>query len=231
MSETQTRSRPWSPPAAALRPHRFLVNNAGVVAAATIAPEKIPDALFDQTIRVNVLGTGTAAAKWRSVMLTDGKGGSKIVNMASESWACSGVSRRSGRVPGLQGRRHQPHAQPRRPLVRPRRACERDCAGLVPERDDERLVCRTSIGSSSASSTSPAAWAASATPVEHRRTAPLPPPSDASSYVTGPDAHGQRRARRDRRRRHDASEHQRSLRGQRAARTRSTHRRVDIDQE
>ncbi len=35
----------------------ILVNNAGVVAEATIVPEKIPHALFEQTMRVNVLGT------------------------------------------------------------------------------------------------------------------------------------------------------------------------------
>jgi NAD(P)-dependent dehydrogenase (short-subunit alcohol dehydrogenase family) len=59
-----------------------LVNGAGVVADATFAPEKVPPAAFEQTVKVNLLGTwyGCQAAAQR--MLADGKGES-IVNIAS----------------------------------------------------------------------------------------------------------------------------------------------------
>ena len=59
-----------------------LVNNAGVVAEATIAPEKIPHALFEQTMRVNVLGTWYCCREVAARQLADGKGGS-IINIAS----------------------------------------------------------------------------------------------------------------------------------------------------
>jgi NAD(P)-dependent dehydrogenase (short-subunit alcohol dehydrogenase family) len=61
-----------------------LVNNAGVVAEATIVPEKIPHELFEQTIRVNVLGTWYCCREVAARQLADGKGGS-IVNIASIS--------------------------------------------------------------------------------------------------------------------------------------------------
>ena len=59
-----------------------LVNNAGVVAEATVVPEKIPHELFEQTMRVNVLGTWYCCREVAARQLADGKGGS-IVNIAS----------------------------------------------------------------------------------------------------------------------------------------------------
>ena len=59
-----------------------LVNNAGVVAEAAIVPEKIPHEVFEQTIRVNVLGTWYCCREVAARQLADGKGGS-IVNIAS----------------------------------------------------------------------------------------------------------------------------------------------------
>lgn len=61
-----------------------LVNNAGVVAEATIVPEKIPHELFEQTMRVNVLGTWYCCRDVAARQLADGKGGS-IINIASIS--------------------------------------------------------------------------------------------------------------------------------------------------
>ena len=61
-----------------------LVNNAGVVAEATIVPEKIPHELFEQTMRVNVLGTWYCCREVAARQLADGKGGS-IINIASIS--------------------------------------------------------------------------------------------------------------------------------------------------
>ena len=60
----------------------ILVNNAGVVAEATIVPEKIPHELFEQTMRVNVLGTWYCCREVAARQLADGKGGS-IINIAS----------------------------------------------------------------------------------------------------------------------------------------------------
>jgi NAD(P)-dependent dehydrogenase (short-subunit alcohol dehydrogenase family) len=59
-----------------------LVNNAGVVAEASVVPEKIPHELFEQTMRVNVLGTWYCCREVAARQLADGKGGS-IVNIAS----------------------------------------------------------------------------------------------------------------------------------------------------
>ena len=67
-----------------------LVNNAGVVAEATIVPEKIPHELFEQTMRVNVLGTWYCCREVAARQLADGKGGS-IVNIASVA-GLAGVS-------------------------------------------------------------------------------------------------------------------------------------------
>jgi NAD(P)-dependent dehydrogenase (short-subunit alcohol dehydrogenase family) len=60
----------------------ILVNNAGIVAEAAHVPERIPDDLFEQTIRVNVLGLWTCCREVGARMLADGKGGS-IINIAS----------------------------------------------------------------------------------------------------------------------------------------------------
>jgi NAD(P)-dependent dehydrogenase (short-subunit alcohol dehydrogenase family) len=71
----------------------ILVNNAGVVAEATIVPEKIPHELFEQTMRVNVLGTWYCCREVTARQLADGKGGS-IVNIASiAGMAASRISR------------------------------------------------------------------------------------------------------------------------------------------
>ena len=59
-----------------------LVNNAGVVAEATITPERIPHELFEKTLRVNLLGTWYCCREVAARQLADGKGGS-IVNIAS----------------------------------------------------------------------------------------------------------------------------------------------------
>jgi NAD(P)-dependent dehydrogenase (short-subunit alcohol dehydrogenase family) len=59
-----------------------MVNNAGVVADAGFAPEKVPAAMFEQTIRVNLLGVWYCCQQAGARMLGDGKGGS-IVNIAS----------------------------------------------------------------------------------------------------------------------------------------------------
>jgi NAD(P)-dependent dehydrogenase (short-subunit alcohol dehydrogenase family) len=67
--------------------HRFervdiLVNNAGVVADAGMLPERVPDAVFEQTVRVNLLGTWYCCHEAARYMLRDDKGGS-IINIAS----------------------------------------------------------------------------------------------------------------------------------------------------
>lgn len=59
-----------------------LVNNAGVVAEAAMTPERIPYEIFEQTMRVNVLGTWYCCREVGARQLADGKGGS-IVNIAS----------------------------------------------------------------------------------------------------------------------------------------------------
>jgi NAD(P)-dependent dehydrogenase (short-subunit alcohol dehydrogenase family) len=59
-----------------------LVNNAGVVAEAGMLPERVPDTAFEQTVRVNLLGTWYCCREAGRFMLGDGKGGS-IINIAS----------------------------------------------------------------------------------------------------------------------------------------------------
>lgn len=60
----------------------ILVNNAGVVADAGSVPERISDELFEQTLRVNLLGLWTCSREVGARMLADGKGGS-IINVSS----------------------------------------------------------------------------------------------------------------------------------------------------
>jgi gluconate 5-dehydrogenase len=60
----------------------ILVNNAGVVADAGPAREKLPHDAFEQTIKVNLLGTWYCCRDVGAHMLADGKGGS-IINIAS----------------------------------------------------------------------------------------------------------------------------------------------------
>jgi NAD(P)-dependent dehydrogenase (short-subunit alcohol dehydrogenase family) len=59
-----------------------LVNNAGTAADAALVPERVPHELFEQTIRVNLLGTWYCCREVAARQLADGKGGS-IVNIAS----------------------------------------------------------------------------------------------------------------------------------------------------
>jgi NAD(P)-dependent dehydrogenase (short-subunit alcohol dehydrogenase family) len=59
-----------------------LVNNAGVAAEGMSTPERIPHELFEQTMRVNVLGTWYCCREVGARQLADGKGGS-IINIAS----------------------------------------------------------------------------------------------------------------------------------------------------
>jgi NAD(P)-dependent dehydrogenase (short-subunit alcohol dehydrogenase family) len=60
----------------------ILVNNAGLVAEAGSVPERITDEMFEQTIRVNLLGLWTCSREVAARMLAEGKGGS-IINIAS----------------------------------------------------------------------------------------------------------------------------------------------------
>jgi NAD(P)-dependent dehydrogenase (short-subunit alcohol dehydrogenase family) len=60
----------------------ILVNNAGVVAEAGTVPERIGDDVFEQTIRVNLLGLWTCCREVAARMLADGRGGS-IINVSS----------------------------------------------------------------------------------------------------------------------------------------------------
>ncbi|GBD24062.1 3-oxoacyl-[acyl-carrier-protein] reductase FabG [bacterium HR29] len=73
----------------------ILVNNAGVSAEAGIFPERVPHELFEQTVRVNLLGTWYCCREFGARMLADGRGGS-IVNVAS--------------IAGLNGQPHFPAA-------------------------------------------------------------------------------------------------------------------------
>lgn len=59
-----------------------LVNNAGVIADMAIMAEKIPDALFAQTIATNLTGVFSFCREVGARQLADGKGGS-IINVAS----------------------------------------------------------------------------------------------------------------------------------------------------
>ena len=60
----------------------IMVNNAGIVPDAGMRPERIPAALFEQNVRVNLLGTWYCCQEAAKVMLADAKGGS-IINNAS----------------------------------------------------------------------------------------------------------------------------------------------------
>jgi NAD(P)-dependent dehydrogenase (short-subunit alcohol dehydrogenase family) len=59
-----------------------LVNNAGIVGEAGMAPERIPDEVFEATVQVNLVGLWYCCRHAAQYMLADGKGGS-IVNNAS----------------------------------------------------------------------------------------------------------------------------------------------------
>ena len=74
-----------------------LVNNAGIAADALIAPERIPDSAFEQTIRINLLGAWYCCRETGVRMLADGRGGS-IINIAS----MLGVGGQQGMPPAYQ---------------------------------------------------------------------------------------------------------------------------------
>ena len=59
-----------------------LVNNAGIAGDAGVMPENCPEEVFEQTIRVNVIGLFAAARAVAERQLADGKGGS-IINVSS----------------------------------------------------------------------------------------------------------------------------------------------------
>jgi NAD(P)-dependent dehydrogenase (short-subunit alcohol dehydrogenase family) len=60
----------------------IIVNNAGIIPDAGMLPERIPNEVFEQNVRVNLLGTWYGCREAAQVMLADGKGGS-IINNAS----------------------------------------------------------------------------------------------------------------------------------------------------
>jgi NAD(P)-dependent dehydrogenase (short-subunit alcohol dehydrogenase family) len=60
----------------------ILVSNAGTAADAGMLPERVPAEVFEQTVRVNLLGTFYCCREAAQFMLRDGKGGS-IINIAS----------------------------------------------------------------------------------------------------------------------------------------------------
>ena len=73
----------------------ILVNNAGQIAEAGAVPEKITDAMFEQTVKVNLMGLWFCCREAGQRMLSDGLGGS-IINLSS--------------VAGLNGMRGMPAA-------------------------------------------------------------------------------------------------------------------------
>jgi NAD(P)-dependent dehydrogenase (short-subunit alcohol dehydrogenase family) len=60
----------------------ILVNNAGIAADGVAVPEKLPDDIFESTMRVNLFGTWYCARSAATRMLADGGGGS-IINISS----------------------------------------------------------------------------------------------------------------------------------------------------
>ena len=73
----------------------ILVNNAGQIAEAGSVPENITEAMFEQTVKVNLIGLWYCCKEAGIRMLGDGKGGS-IINLSS--------------VAGLNGMRGMPAA-------------------------------------------------------------------------------------------------------------------------
>ena len=73
----------------------ILVNNAGQIAEAGAVPEKITDEMFEQTVKVNLMGLWFCCREAGQRMLSDGLGGS-IINLSS--------------VAGLNGMRGMPAA-------------------------------------------------------------------------------------------------------------------------
>jgi NAD(P)-dependent dehydrogenase (short-subunit alcohol dehydrogenase family) len=60
----------------------ILVNNAGIAAEGGVMPEHVPHDLFEQTVRVNLLGLWYCCREFAPAMLRSGTGGS-IINIAS----------------------------------------------------------------------------------------------------------------------------------------------------
>ena len=60
----------------------IMVNNAGVVPEGGMRPEQIPPQVFEEAVRVNLLGVWHGCREAGRAMLADGKGGS-IINVAS----------------------------------------------------------------------------------------------------------------------------------------------------
>ena len=73
----------------------ILVNNAGQIAEAGSVPENITDYMFEQTVKVNLIGLWYCCKEGGRRMLSDGRGGS-IINLSS--------------VAGLNGMRGMPVA-------------------------------------------------------------------------------------------------------------------------
>jgi gluconate 5-dehydrogenase len=73
----------------------IVVNNAGQIAEAGTVPEKITDDMFEQTVKVNLMGLWFCCREAGQRMLSDGLGGS-IINLSS--------------VAGLNGMRGMPAA-------------------------------------------------------------------------------------------------------------------------
>ena len=73
----------------------ILVNNAGQIAEAGSVPENITDYMFEQTVKVNLIGLWYCCKEGGRRMLSDGRGGS-IINLSS--------------VAGLNGMRGMPAA-------------------------------------------------------------------------------------------------------------------------
>jgi NAD(P)-dependent dehydrogenase (short-subunit alcohol dehydrogenase family) len=73
----------------------ILVNNAGQIAEAGSVPENITDSMFEETVKVNLIGLWYCCKEAGRRMLSDGKGGS-IINLSS--------------VAGLNGMRGMPAA-------------------------------------------------------------------------------------------------------------------------
>ena len=201
----------------------ILVNNAGVVAEATVVPEKIPHELFEQTMRVNVLGhvvllsrSGGAATSRRQGRVNrqhrvgrgDGRGG-----------------RFSDRLPDVEGGGHQPHAQPGVQLGGTRDSRERNRAGLVSERDDRPGVWHRRVPSLGQRSRATATDRRSER-AQRSAAAPL-----FRRWKLHDRSHARRRrwALGDRRRRDDASECQRHLCCQSAERSRQANCCGEVD--
>ena len=57
----------------------ILVNNAGIAADGGAMPERVPHELFEQTVRVNLLGVWYGCQEFGAAMLRDGKGEGPLV--------------------------------------------------------------------------------------------------------------------------------------------------------